>query len=110
MINFEKGISYELYRQQVLAWTEVTEIEQSKKGIVVALSLPNEDQGYVQEKAFDQISLRDLKADDGLAVLLNFLDEHFGKDDIVDSLEKYEEFENLEREPGQSIKDFNLHV
>ena len=104
--TFQKGMSYELYRQQVLAWAEVTEIEQTKKGIVVALSLPNENQSYVQEKAFDQISLHDLKADDGLAVLLNLLDEHFGKDDKVESLEKYEAFENFETEAGQSRKDF----
>ena len=90
--TFKKGMSYELYRQQVLVRAEVTEIEQSKKGIVVALSLPNEDQSYVQERTFDQISLHDLKAGDGLAVLLNFVDEHFGNDDIVDSLEKYAAF------------------
>ena len=35
-----------------------------------------------------------LKTDDGLIILLNFLDKHCGKDELVDSLEKYEDFES----------------
>ena len=33
---------YELYRKQILAWTELTDLAKGKQGIVVALSLPED--------------------------------------------------------------------
>ena len=38
--NFRKGMSYELYGQELLAWSEVKDINRNKQGIMVALSLP----------------------------------------------------------------------
>ena len=73
---------------------------------MVALSLPEDDETHIRERVFDQIPLQDLKTDDGLIILLNFLDKHCGKDELVDSLEKYEDFESFEREDGQSIQNF----
>lgn len=39
-------------------------------------------------------------------MLLNFLDQHLAKDDITDSLGKFEDFEDFKRAEGQSINDF----
>ena len=39
---------YELYILELLAWREVTEISQEKQGIVIALSLPENDKHSVQ--------------------------------------------------------------
>ena len=50
--------------------------------------------------------MEDLKTADELDVLLKFLDKYLRKDDIDDSWEKYEAFEKLEREAGQSINDY----
>ena len=55
---------------------------------------------------FERELLQDLKTDDGLIILLKFLDKHCGKDDLVDSLEKYEDFESSEGVDGQSIQNF----
>ena len=103
---FDKGKCFDIYRKEILAWGELTDLPKSKQGIVVALSLPEDDNTRIREKVFDQISLQDLKTDDGLIILLNFLDKHCGKDELVDSLEKYEDFESFEREDGQSIQNF----
>ena len=73
---------------------------------MVALSLPEDDETHIRERVFVQISLQDLKTDDGLIILLNFLNKQCGKDELVDSLEKYEDFESFEREDGQSILIF----
>ena len=54
---------------------------------------------------FDQIPVDDLKSDDGLTVLLKFLDQHLAKDDLTDSLEKFEDFEDFKRADGQSINE-----
>ena len=41
----------------------------------------------------NQISLEDLKKEDGLHTLIPFLDSHLKKDDLADSLEKFEDFQ-----------------
>ena len=44
---------------------------------------------------FTQISLDDLKQDSGLDTLIHFLDQQLGKDDLTDSLDKFENFWGL---------------
>ena len=34
--------TYELYRQELLAWREVTDLRKEKQGVAIALSLPEE--------------------------------------------------------------------
>ena len=46
-----------------------------------------------------------MKTDDGLIILLVFR-QTLWKIGLVDSLEKYEDFECVEREDGQSIQSF----
>ena len=47
-----------------------------------------------------------LKTADGFTILLKFMDKLLGTDGLVDSLEKYEEFEKDERKPGQPINEY----
>ena len=103
---FNKDKNYERYKQELLAWKEITDLRQDKQGIAIALSLPEDDESKIREKVFDQIALDDLKSDDGLTVLLNFLDKHLAKDDLTDSLEKFEDFEDFKRAEGQSINEY----
>ena len=56
--------SYELYILELLAWREVTEISQEKQGIVIALSLPENDKHRIREKVFSEIKLDSLKRKD----------------------------------------------
>lgn len=60
----------------------------------------------IREIVFDQIKLDDLKKDTGFNTLLEFLDKHLAKDDLADSLEKFEEFEDLKRAEGQTINEY----
>ena len=98
--------SYELYKLQLLAWREVTDICKTKQGIVIALSLPENEEFYIKEKVFSQISLDDLKKEDVLDILIQFLDKHLKKDDLTDSIEKFEEFDDCQRAEGQNITEF----
>ena len=70
--------AYELYRPELLAWKEVTEFRKEKQGIAIALALPG-DKNQIREKVFDQISLDDVKKEDGLDILISFLDENLKK-------------------------------
>ena len=83
------------------------DLPKTKQGIVIALSLPEDDaRRHIKDNIFDQISMENLKTDGGLTVLLNVLDNLLGTDDLVDSLERYDDFEKLERKDGHSIKDY----
>ena len=84
----------------------MTDVPEEKQGVVVALSLPENEADGVRERVFDEMSLTDLKKKDGLALLMNYLDKQLGKDDLTDSLEKFENFEEYVREPGQSILEY----
>ena len=100
---FSKSKSYELNKQELLAWSEITDLDKKKRGVAIALTLPKDDESKIREKVFDQIKLDDLKKDTGFNTLLEFLDKHLAKDDLADSLEKFEEFEDLNRAEGQTI-------
>jgi len=52
--------------------------------------------------------LEELKEDDGLDKVIAFLDSKLLKDDLADSWDKFSEFEEYQRENGQSISDFLL--
>ena len=53
-----------------MAWTEVTDLSSSKQSIVVALSLPEEDETQIRDKVFDQlhVPLEELKKENGLSI------------------------------------------
>ena len=104
--TFNKDKTYECFKLELLAWKEITDLRPDKQGIAIALSLPEDDESKIREKVFDQIPLEDFKSYDGLTVLLNFLNKHLAKDELSDSLEKFEDFEDYKRAEGQSINEY----
>lgn len=70
---------------------------EEKRGVAIALTLPEDDDSKIREKVFDQIKLEDLKKETGLETLIEFLDKHLAKDDLADSLTKFEDFEDYRR-------------
>ena len=97
--------SYERFKQELLAWREITELKKEKQGIAVALSLPEDDENRIKDKVFDQISLDDLKSADGLDILLTFLDKHLGKDDLSDSVENLMNLMTVKERKGRQFKN-----
>ena len=43
----DKGKCFEIYRKEILAWGELTDLPKSKQGIVVALSLPEDYKTHI---------------------------------------------------------------
>ena len=107
-INLSKfqGKTYEQYRIELTAWHEVTDLDQSKQGIAIALSYLEQDEHKLREEVFSELSIHDLKTEDGFDILLAFLDRKLQKDDISDSWEKFNDFDEYCKEPSQSISDF----
>ncbi len=87
-------------------WREITELDKTKMGIAVALSLPETES--VRAQVMGSVPLEDLKKEGGLSTLLKFMEAKLGKDDLEDSLEKYEEFKCCTRAADQKISDFIL--
>ena len=99
--SLEKAKTYEGFKQEMLAWKEITDLPKNKQGIAVALSLPADDEHQIKDEVFDQIPLDDLKTDFGLNILIAFLDKHLAKDDLAESVEKFDDFDDSRREDGQ---------
>ena len=101
--------SYERYKQELAFWRGGTSIEKKKQGLVLALSLPKDrldPERKIRSKVFEQLTEAKLSADDGYDVLVKFLDEHLGTDEMADSIEKFEDFESYVREDNSPINDF----
>eukprot|EP00795_Rhopilema_esculentum_P002321 gene2321-biopygen11363 len=78
--------TFERWEVEVQMWSEITDLEKKKMGIAVALSLPENES--VRAQVMESVPLDDLKKEDGLSTLLNFMEKTLGKDDMEDSLEK----------------------
>ena len=102
--EFKNGC-YERYRIELEAWREITDLEKEKQGIAIALTLPEEDETGIREKVFDELTIADLKKENGLDLLLQFMDKKLKKDDLADSWEKFNDFEEYKR-TEQSIAEY----
>jgi transposase InsO family protein len=102
--DYSKAKSYERYKIELKAWREITELPKTKQGIAIALSLPEEND--IREQVFDCLSIDTLKDEKGFESLIDFLDKKLGKDDLSDSWEKFNDFEEFERKNQVSIKDY----
>ena len=98
--------SYEQYKKELSAWRLVTDLKPEKQGIVVALSLPEEDGLKIREKVFEEIKLADLNVEGGLDTLIDFLDKQLGKDELENALERFEDFEDYSRHSDESISQY----
>ena len=79
---------------------------QVQTGYCNCLSLPENEEFHIKEKVFSLVSLDDLKKEDSLDILIQFLDKHLKKDDLTDDIEKFEEFDDCQRAEGQRITEF----
>ena len=67
----------------------------------MALSLPEDDENKIKDKVFDQIALDELKDEDGLDILITFLDKHLGKDDFAVVLKNLKTLMILKEKKGR---------
>ena len=98
--------NYELWKLQIQAWTVVTELSKEKQAVAVALNLPEDDKRKIKEKVFGELELNVLNSENGMSVLFEFLDEYLLEDELMDSWNKFEDFEKFERKHGQNIREY----
>ena len=85
--------NYDHYRIELEAWRGITDLLKAKEGGAVALSLPSESSSEIRDKVFEQLTITDLKAEDGFEILVAFLDRELQKDDISANYDKFNGFE-----------------
>ena len=98
--------NYELWKLQTQAWTVVTELSKEKQAVAVALNLPEDDGRKIKEKVFGELELDVLNSENGMNVLFESLDRYFLEDELMNSWNKFENFEKFERKHGQNIREY----
>ena len=97
--------NYDHYRIELEAWRGITDLQKAK-GVAVALSLPSESSSEIRDKVFEQLTITDLKAEDGFEILVAFLDRELQKGDISANYDKFNGFEEFRKFPDQSIHEY----
>ena len=98
--------NYELWKLQTQAWTFVTELSKEKQAVAVALNLPEDDKRKIKERVFGELELDVLNSENGMSVLFEFLDRYLLEDELMNSWNKFEDFEKFERKHGQNIREY----
>ena len=73
------GKTYELYKIQLKAWNTLTDMPDKKRGLYIALNLPDKDTSQIKEKVFEQLGIEKLNVEGGLDILITFMDKHLEK-------------------------------
>merc|ERR1711876_39429 len=76
----QKAKTYELWKKQVNIWLELTDMKEEKRGMTIALALPEEcDFGKnINSSVLEHVSLTDMKKKEGHKKVLEYLDEILG--------------------------------
>ena len=93
--------NYEQWREDVVMWSEITDLEKRKQALAVHLTL----KGQAREVA-NQVSTADKCKEDGLKTLLTKLDENFMQEAERRQFMAYQRFEKCIRKEGMPICDF----
>ena len=97
----EDNMDYEQWKKDLLLWTEFTDISRTKMAIAVHLSLTGR-----ARKATSELSMDELKSEDGIDNLLKKLDRVFMQDENCRCFDNYLAFENYRRAEGDSIDQY----
>ena len=91
--------NYERYQIELEAWREISNLPKAKQGIAVALSLPLKSSSDIHDKGFEQLTITDLKAENGFETLLAFLERQLQKNNISANYDKFNDFKEFRRSP-----------
>ena len=61
---------YSRWVDEVRAWEALTDLDKKKRGIAIALSLPEEGKASIRDKVFNQLTVAELNDDEGVNKLV----------------------------------------
>ena len=97
---------YSRWVDEVRAWEALTDLDKKKRGIAIALSLPEEGKASIRDKVFNQLTVAELNDDEGVNKLITFMDKIFKKDELSEAYEAYTEFDRFRRTKASSMEDY----
>ena len=102
--EFGERKPYSRWVDEVRAWEALTDLEVKKRGLALALSLPEEHSNNIRDKVFSEVPIEDLNKEDGVKTLLRFMDNIFKKDELSEAYEVYADFDRYKRTEEISIE------
>ena len=93
------------YKNEVEFWQDAVGVDLKKQASILLLALPNEEGDNVRDQVLEHFEPKYLKKDDGVDILLTFLEKKYGKDEMMSGLDKYKEFRELCRK-DESITEY----
>lgn len=99
--TFEEGEPYKSWKNEVNIWTRVTDLEEKKQALAVALALS----GRARDMAME-IPVDNLNKDTGIATLLAKLDNLFLKEEKDRLYKAYSDFDHIIKEVYMSMADY----
>ena len=100
---FSSRQSYDSWRKQVTAWTNITSVSKAQYAMTIALSLPADDPTHIKQRVFDTC---DLNGEAGFNNLMNTLDAEFKKDETLDLCEHIDQVAHCVRKSGDTMVHF----
>lgn len=116
-----KDKSFDKYEKEVKRWAKITDTPPEKQATLLALSLPEEDDGLsavsIRDLVMDELDEnaakyenkeveKDTQVAQGLLDILEFMKSKLAKDDLEDCIEKFYAFDTYVRAPDQNIADY----
>ena len=101
---------YNHWIEEVKAWVELTDLAKAKQGLALALSLPEKDSSNIRDKVFSDVSLKDLKSDDGVKKLIKFKDNLLKKDELSEAYEIFSDFERSKWSPTMTMDTYTMEL
>ena len=81
----------------------------SKRGALIAASLPNNSVRYkrdLQDKFYEQVDSAQLITEEGLEIVKTWLKKELGEEDLYKCVRVWEELEECKRKASETIEEF----
>ena len=97
--------TYEEYKEDLQMWSRITSIDKKLQAEIVVYNLDGHP-SRIKEKIVTKIGASLVGKEEGITLLIQFLDTIYGKDDMADVWDKYKSFSSHSRKPDQDVVDF----
>ena len=74
--------------------------------MAVALSFPDSDLTQVKDKLFNEMKIEELNSENGMQLLISFMDKMFKRDELTHVYERYVSFDWFRRASGMSMESY----
>ena len=92
---------YSKWEKKFELWQSITDVAATKQGGLLILRLDDD----TQDTILDEVTIAQIKAEDGVNTVITKLNEMFPVDETLTAYEAYKEFTNHKRPPNLSISD-----